>query len=93
MPADIVAAGGRAVVVLGDLTRDDEVKRIAEEAEHRLGGLDILVNNAGGTARSRFGRKPRPRNGLRPVTGMSLQRSASPIVCSPGCGPPGGAGW
>ncbi len=46
---EIVAAGGRAVVVLGDLTRDDEVKRIAEEAGRRLGGVDILVNNAGGS--------------------------------------------
>ena len=46
---EIVAAGGRAVVVLGDLTRDDEVKRIAEEAERLLGGVDILVNNAGGS--------------------------------------------
>jgi len=47
--AEIVAAGGRAVVVLGDLTRDDEVRQIAEEAARQLGGVDILVNNAGGS--------------------------------------------
>lgn len=46
---EITDAGGRAVVVLGDLTRDDEVKRMAGEAERLLGGVDILVNNAGGS--------------------------------------------
>ena len=46
---EITAAGGRAVAVLGDLTRDDEVKRVAEEAGRLLGGVDILVNNAGGS--------------------------------------------
>lgn len=35
--------------MLGDLTRDDEVKHIAEETGRRLGGVDILVNNAGGS--------------------------------------------
>ena len=47
--AEIMAAGGKAVVVLGDLTRDDEVERMAEEARRLLGGVDILVNNAGGS--------------------------------------------
>ena len=46
---EIAAAGGKAVVVLGDLTRDDEVERMAGEAERLLGGVDILVNNAGGS--------------------------------------------
>ncbi len=49
--AEIVSAGGRAVVVLGDLTRDYEVKRIAEETGRQLGGVDILVNNAGGSGK------------------------------------------
>ena len=46
---EIMTDGGRAVVVLGDLTRDDEVTRMAEEAGRLLGGVDILVNNAGGS--------------------------------------------
>jgi len=46
---EIVAAGGKAVVVLGDLTNDDEVGRMADEANRLLGGIDILVNNAGGS--------------------------------------------
>ena len=50
---EIATAGGTAVVVLGDLTRDDEVKRIADETERLLGGVDILVNNAGGSGEKR----------------------------------------
>ena len=46
---EIKAAGGKAVVVLGDLTRDDEVERMAGEARRLLGGVDVLVNNAGGS--------------------------------------------
>lgn len=45
--ADIKAGGGRSVVVLGDVSRAAECRRIVEEAVHELGGLDILINNAG----------------------------------------------
>jgi 3-oxoacyl-[acyl-carrier protein] reductase len=46
---DILARGGHAYVVVGDLTRDDDVQRLAEEAEKLAGPIDILVNNAGGS--------------------------------------------
>ena len=46
---EIAAAGGKVVVVLGDVTSDDDVVRMAGEAERLLGGVDILVNNAGGS--------------------------------------------
>jgi 3-oxoacyl-[acyl-carrier protein] reductase len=46
---EIVAAGGKAVVVLGDLTNDEDVGRMVDEAQRLLGGVDILVNNAGGS--------------------------------------------
>lgn len=45
----IIALGGRAHVVLGDLTHDDEVQRLVEQAEEFAGAIDILVNNAGGS--------------------------------------------
>jgi 3-oxoacyl-[acyl-carrier protein] reductase len=45
----IVANGGRAYAVLGDLTLDEEVERLVAEAEKRVGAMDILVNNAGGS--------------------------------------------
>lgn len=48
---EIAKSGGRAVVVLGDLTRGDEADRVGDIATSRLGGLDILVNNAGGSGK------------------------------------------
>ncbi|KAB0676445.1 SDR family NAD(P)-dependent oxidoreductase [Aureimonas leprariae] len=46
---DIVAEGGRARVVTGDLTNDDEVARLVGQAEGLAGPVEILVNNAGGS--------------------------------------------
>lgn len=45
--AEIRAAGGRAVVVIGDVGKSGEAARIVAEAVEGLGGLDILINNAG----------------------------------------------
>jgi 3-oxoacyl-[acyl-carrier protein] reductase len=45
----IMAQGGRAYAVVGDLTHDDEVQRLVEEAEKLAGPIDVLVNNAGGS--------------------------------------------
>lgn len=44
---EILSAGGRAIVVAGDLTRDDDVARIVKESQNAWGGVDILINNAG----------------------------------------------
>ena len=49
----IVASGGDAIAVLGDLTRDAEVERLCGDVVRRLGGIDILVNNAGGVGRKK----------------------------------------
>ena len=43
----LVAAGGVAHFVAADLADLDDVRTLAERAEHLVGGLDILVNNAG----------------------------------------------
>ena len=45
----IVASGGRAHAVLGDLTQEDAVERLVAEAKAQVGGINILVNNAGGS--------------------------------------------
>lgn len=46
--AEIRASGGRAMAIPADLSRSDEVRRLAREATEALGGrVDILVNNAG----------------------------------------------
>ena len=47
--AGITEAGGKAVVVTGDLTDDDAVKQLHAASDGALGGIDILVNNAGGS--------------------------------------------
>lgn len=45
--ARIVAAGGAALVLPGDLTRPGTAGDIVAEIERRFGRLDLLVNNAG----------------------------------------------
>lgn len=43
---EIRRGGGEAAMVAADLSRMDEVPRLAEEAERAFGGLDVLVTNA-----------------------------------------------
>jgi 3-oxoacyl-[acyl-carrier protein] reductase len=45
--AEIKAAGGRAVVALGDLGTDAGADAVAAVANEAFGGVDILINNAG----------------------------------------------
>ena len=47
MAAVIEAAGGRAVPVQMDVSREDDVRRGFADAVEALGGLDLFVNNAG----------------------------------------------
>lgn len=41
------AAGDRALVLAGDITRDADVERVFSEVKDRFGRLDVLFNNAG----------------------------------------------
>jgi NAD(P)-dependent dehydrogenase (short-subunit alcohol dehydrogenase family) len=41
------AAGRRALAFAADVTRSDDVERLATSVEQRLGPVDILINNAG----------------------------------------------
>lgn len=45
----IIAAGGIAHVVIGDLSTPQGCDAVASTVKDKLGGLDILVNNAGGS--------------------------------------------
>ena len=47
MASEIAAAGGTAIAVQMDVSREDDVKRAFATSRERLGGLDLLVNNAG----------------------------------------------
>lgn len=46
---DIIMRGGRAHVVVGDLTDDEQVRQMIESAHDLAGSIDILINNAGGS--------------------------------------------
>jgi NAD(P)-dependent dehydrogenase (short-subunit alcohol dehydrogenase family) len=43
---DITSIGGRAVAIHADVSREDEILRLFEVAEHELGPIGGLVNNA-----------------------------------------------
>src|SRR4051794_39741417 len=45
--AEIAAAGGKAVAVQADVSKQADVKRLIAEAVKAFGRLDVLVNNAG----------------------------------------------
>ena len=42
----VVAAGGQALPVVGDVRHDDDVARAVDETVARFGGIDIVINNA-----------------------------------------------
>lgn len=44
--AEIERAGGKALAVVGDVRRDEDVARAVEQAVETFGGIDIVVNNA-----------------------------------------------
>src|SRR3954454_6249810 len=44
---EIAKAGGTASATLGDVSQEDDSRRMVEEVLSRYGRLDILVNNAG----------------------------------------------
>ncbi len=44
--AEIEAAGGKAVAVVGDVRNEEDVQRAVDTAVETFGGIDICVNNA-----------------------------------------------
>jgi NAD(P)-dependent dehydrogenase (short-subunit alcohol dehydrogenase family) len=47
---EINETNGKAIVAVGDLSKDEDVNKVIEIAEKELGGIDILINNAAGGA-------------------------------------------
>lgn len=45
--ADVRKAGGRAVLIRADVTKESAVRTMVRQAVRQLGRIDILVNNAG----------------------------------------------
>lgn len=54
LESEIRAQGGEAVYVVADVTKQEDVHRIAETAEHRFGRIDTWINNAGGSVYGRI---------------------------------------
>ena len=48
--AEVEAAGGKGVAVVGDVRNEDDVVRAVDTAVERFGGVDIVVNNASAIA-------------------------------------------
>jgi citronellol/citronellal dehydrogenase len=48
--AEVEAAGGKALAVVGDVRREEDVQRAVEAAVQRFGGIDVCVNNASAIA-------------------------------------------
>nr|WP_305037722.1 NAD(P)-dependent oxidoreductase [Mycolicibacterium sp. OfavD-34-C] len=48
--AEVEAAGGKGVAVVGDVRNEDDVMRAVDTAVARFGGIDIVVNNASAIA-------------------------------------------
>jgi NAD(P)-dependent dehydrogenase (short-subunit alcohol dehydrogenase family) len=53
--AQVVARGRRALPIVADLCRFEDLEAIVTRTVQELGGLDILVNNAGGGEWSNYG--------------------------------------
>ena len=45
---EIKKSGGKADYVVGDLSKNDEAKHVADKTLDKFGSVDILINNAGG---------------------------------------------
>ncbi len=48
--AEVEAAGGKALAVVGDVRREEDVQRVVDTAVERFGGVDVCVNNASAIA-------------------------------------------
>ena len=48
--ADVEAAGGKGVAVVGDVRNEEDVQRAVDAAVEHFGGIDIVINNASAIA-------------------------------------------
>ncbi|BBZ29690.1 short chain dehydrogenase [Mycolicibacterium madagascariense] len=48
--AEVEAAGGKGLAVVGDVRNEEDVQRAVDAAVERFGGIDVVVNNASAIA-------------------------------------------
>lgn len=81
--AEIGAAGGEAIAVHADATKEADVIRMFEEIDRRLGPLTALVNNVGG---SRFPAAPKGNqlvdSPMAQIAGIIALNFTSTVICS-----------
>ncbi|MGH7344050.1 MAG: SDR family NAD(P)-dependent oxidoreductase, partial [Candidatus Rokuibacteriota bacterium] len=51
---EIGESGRRALAIRADVSREDDVRTMVDQAVRELGRIDVLVNNAGVMARGSF---------------------------------------
>ena len=51
---EIVSMGGKAIPIVADITKPEQVQHLADETVRALGGIDILINNAAVRTRKNF---------------------------------------
>lgn len=56
--AEIEAAGGKALPIIGDIRDDDAVSQAVTRTVDEFGGIDIVINNASAIALQGFGELP-----------------------------------
>src|SRR3954471_11367131 len=44
---ELNGTGGKAIAIVTDVTRVDQVKRLVDTAVHSCGRIDVMINNAG----------------------------------------------
>ncbi|MFF7280451.1 NAD(P)-dependent oxidoreductase [Streptomyces griseorubiginosus] len=62
--AEIEAAGGNGLAVVGDVRREEDVTAAVEQAVAAFGGIDVVVNNASAIALAPIGKLPLKRYDL-----------------------------
>ena len=72
----VVALGRRALAVVSDVTREEQVQELARRTLEEFGRCDILVNNAGISSPARFHETPLKRWDL--VLNVNLR---GPVIC------------
>jgi NAD(P)-dependent dehydrogenase (short-subunit alcohol dehydrogenase family) len=68
---------GKAIAIAADISKEEEVIRLFQEAGEKFGGLDILVNNAG--TESMYGAMEMPMSEWDRVMGVNLR---GPFMCA-----------
>lgn len=48
--AEVAAAGGKGVAVVGDVRKEEDVQRAVDAAVEHFGGVDVVINNASAIA-------------------------------------------